>query len=163
MKLFQLITVIMLFSWQSAISEEFSAHIGTWELHKIERTNRAGQEYPAHRLVLTEDGRYLNSATKGGPIAVNYKLQKDDDNHGWYSFLIETPDDHQFGRAAGLRVDKRGLVMEYFDGRILTYTRISQTADLQLLVSPKGESITIQANKKKHNKAEMATPRKPSD
>jgi hypothetical protein len=39
--------------------------------------------------------------------------------------------------------------MSYRDGRLLTYTKISEVADEALLVNPEGKNITIQANKTK--------------
>jgi len=124
----------------------------------MELSKREGKEYPVHRLILTEDGQYLNSATPGGPISINYRLEEDVDSDGWYSFLIESPDDQKFGRAAGLRLCKAHLVMTYFDGRVVTYTKISEVADKALLVSPKGKNITIQPNKTKAEQAGTGQP-----
>jgi hypothetical protein len=123
--------------------------VGTWELVSMEMTKREGQEYPVHRLILSADGRYLNSATRGGPIAVNYRLKKADDSPDWFDFLLQVPGEKEFGRAGGLRLESGKLMMSYRDGRILSYTKISDVADEALLVNPEGKNITVQPNKTK--------------
>jgi hypothetical protein len=133
-------------------AEDGSPEVGTWELVSMEMTKREGQEYPVHRLILTADGRYLNSATRGGPIAVNYRVKKADDSPGWFDFLLQVPSEKEFGRGAGLRLESGKLVMSYRDGRVVTYSRVSEVADEALLVSPEGKNITIQPNK---NEAEQ--------
>ena len=155
---------LFLLAFSATLMAQQDNHIGTWELRRYVMEGRAGQEMQVHRLILTQDGRYLNSATIGGAIPINYRLERDENNIGSYSFMIESPDDHKFGRGAGLRVDKRGLTMTYFDGRVLTYTRISENAEEKLLAAVPDKKITIEAaENNKQNKAEMATPRKPSD
>lgn len=149
------VLTLLILAWPSMSLAQQPSHIGTWELRKVEMTKREGQQYPVHRLILTADGRYLNSATIGGPRSIRYQLKKDEGNIGWYSFLIETPDDQKFGRGAGLRVDKRGLIMTYFDGRVLTYTRLSDGADEALLAKVPDKKITIIPN---NDPAEQAAP-----
>ncbi len=136
-----------------------SAEVGTWELVTMEMTKREGKEHPVHRMILTKDGKYLNSATRGGPMPVNYRLQPDDDSPGWFDFLLQVPGEEEFGRGGGLRIESGKLMMSYFDGRVLTYTKISEIADKELLVSPEGKTITIQPNKPK---AEQAGARQPA-
>ena len=140
-------------------AEDGSPEVGTWELVTMEMTKREGQEHAVHRLILTIDGKYLNSATRGGPMPVNYRLEADDDSPGWFDFLLQVPGEEEFGRGGGLRLEDGKLLMTYFDGRVLTYARISEIADKELLVSPEGKSITIQPNKPK---AEQAGTRQPA-
>ena len=141
---------ILLVSLPSLLRAENEAQqVGTWELASLEMTKREGQDYPVHRLILTADGRYLNSATRGGPIAVNYRLKRADDSPGWFDFLLQVPGEKEFGRGGGLRLESGKLVMSYRDGRVLTYTKISEVADEALLVNPEGKNITIQPNKTK--------------
>jgi hypothetical protein len=40
-------------------------------------------------------------------------------------------------------------MISYRDGRLLTYTKISEVADEALLVNPEGKNITVQPNKTK--------------
>ena len=129
-----------------------SPEVGTWELVRMEMTKREGQEYPVHRLILSADGRFLSSAAHGGPIpVVNYRLKKAGDSPEWFDFLLQIPGEKEFGRGAGLRIEGGKLVMSYRDVRVLTYTKISEVANEELLVSPEGKNITVQPNK---NKAE---------
>lgn len=120
-------------------------HVGTWELHRFRHDQRANQKYPIHRISLSGDGIYLNSATPNGPIPTKYKTEKDADNHGQSFFLIQDPDTGKFVSVAVVRVDKRGLTMTYNrDGRILTYIRLSDQADPSLLDSVPEKAITIE-------------------
>jgi len=120
-------------------------HIGTWELRRFQHDQRVGQEYPIHRITLSDDGVYMSSATPKGPIPTKYKTEKNTGNHGQIFFLIEDPDTGKYARVAIVRVDKRGLTMTYDrDGRVLTYTGFSPKADRSLLDSVPKKTITIE-------------------
>lgn len=137
--------VVMLSSPVVAFSSENDTHVGTWELRQYVSGKLAGNERAIHRLTLSEDGFYRNSATPNGPISVPYRTEKDPAQQGYSFFLIRPPGSDVYARIAVITVDKRGLIMKYDRlGRTLIYYRVSDEVDEKLLKTVPKKTVVIQ-------------------